>query len=400
MFHHAGLKKFIFSFLAVLIAASSFVIPGYAVSASEIEEVRRQRDIASEEKKAQQAIVDELSLECDDVISKKMALEEKVSLTRQQIDLNDQEIAMYDEMIAEKAAEVDQAKAREVEQLEKYRARVRAMEENGSLNVLVLLAESGSLADFLSALDDAGDIMQSDRKLEDEYIAAREAHEAAKREFEEYKAGLVAIQDVLIDERNQLEIEITEEENTIAALQEEISANTELVNEIEARWNQLNNELYELQLQYEAEHAPGSLAGTDGFIWPCGTYYLTSREGSREHPVTGDTRYHSGDDIGCASGDPIWASAAGTVTLAGWNGDYGNCVMIDHGNGYTTVYAHLSSVDVSAGQSVSSGQTIGACGSTGLATGAHLHFEIRNGGGCCDPEDFFDSSSFQYAPDA
>ena len=385
--------------LAVLLLLQSSPC-AFAVTQWEIDEVKRKRDQVGEEKRAQQQVLDELSASRDSVIDEKLALEEHISLTREQIALNNQEIELYNGMIADKAAEVEAAKALEEQQLARYRTRVRAMEENGTLNILVLLTESHTLADLLTALDDAGDIMKSDRALEDQYIAARKAHEAKKAEFEEYRAGLVAIREVLEDERDQLEIEIGAAEEKIAALQEEISENEALSAEIEARWYALDEQLDELQAQYDYEHTPGSLSGAEGFIWPCGTYYITSFAGTRVHPVTGQTKNHSGVDVGVPSGDPIWAAAAGTVIMAGWNGNYGNCVMISHGNGYTTVYGHLSSIAVLEGQSVYAGQTVGYAGSTGLATGVHLHFEIRSGGEFLNPLSFFSGGSFSYAPDA
>ena len=371
-----------------------------AVSQAQIDEVKKKRDQVYEEKQAQQEIIDELSASRDDIISQKMALEEKVTMTREQIALNNQEIELYEDMIAEKQEEVEQAKALEDLQLERYRARIRAMEENGQLDLFVLLSESQSISDLLTALDDAGDIMQSDRALEDQYIAARKAHEAKKDEYEEYKAGLVAIQEMLSDERDQLELDIEFQQQIIDELQQQISENEDLIAEINARWAELDQEVVELQEKYDEQHTPGSLWGAAGLIWPCGAYYITSLAGNRVHPVTGEMRYHSGIDIGVPNGDPIWAAAAGTVTMAGWNGNYGNCVMVTHGNGYTTVYGHLSGIAVSYGQSVNMGQTIGYCGSTGLTTGPHLHFEIREGGAFLNPMDFFGWGNFDYAPDA
>ena len=372
----------------------------FAVTQWEIDEVKKKREQVGEEKRAQQQVLDELSATRDSVVDEKLALEEHISLTREQIALNNQEIDLYNGMIEDKAKEVEAAKALEEQQLERYRTRVRVMEENGTLNFLVLLTESHTLADLLTALDDVGDIMKSDRALEDQYIAARKAHEAKKAEYEEYKAGLVAIREVLEDERDQLEIEISAAEGKIAALQDEISENEALSAEIEARWFALGEQLDELQAQYDYEHTPGSLSGADGFIWPCGTYYITSRAGTRVHPVTKQTRNHSGIDIAAPAGDPIWAAAAGTVTVAGWYQSYGNCVMISHPNGYTTVYGHLSSVAVLEGEYVNAGQTIGYCGSSGLTTGVHLHFEIRSGAEILNPLNFFSSGSFSFAPDA
>ena len=125
-------------------------------------------------------------------------------------------------------------------------------------------------------------------------------------------------------------------------------------------------------------------------MWPSYTRYLTSYYGYRYLALYGYTRLHAGVDIGAAYGTNIWAAAGGTVILAGWNGGYGNCVMINHGNGYTTLYGHMSSIAVSVGQSVSMGDTVGYVGSTGNSTGPHIHFEVRasSTGSTIDPLNF------------
>ena len=241
-------KKYIVVLLILAVCFSCIPQSAFAaVTQSQIDEVKRKRDQVYEEKQAQQQIIDELAASRDDIISEKMALEEKIAMTREQIALNNQEIDLYEDMIAAKQEEVVQAKALEDLQLERYRTRIRAMEENGQLNLLVLLSESQSLSDLLTALDDAGDIMQSDRALEDQYIAARKAHEAKKDEYEEYKAGLVAIQEMLSDERDQLELEIDFQQQIIDELQAQISENEDLIAEINARWAELDQEVIDLQ---------------------------------------------------------------------------------------------------------------------------------------------------------
>lgn len=117
--------------------------------------------------------------------------------------------------------------------------------------------------------------------------------------------------------------------------------------------------------------------GTGGFSWPTGNHYLSGYEFSSTH---------LGIDIAAGEGAPVYASDSGVVVNAGWNsGGYGNVIMIDHGNGYQTVYAHLSQVNVALCQGVTRGSLIGAAGSTGNSTGAHLHFEVRLNGGYVNP---------------
>ena len=122
----------------------------------------------------------------------------------------------------------------------------------------------------------------------------------------------------------------------------------------------------------------GGAVGGGGFVWPAGNNFLSGND---------YWSGHLGIDIAGAEGSPVYASDSGVVTLAsgGWNGGYGNVIMIDHGNGYATVYAHLNSINVGVCQSVGAGQTIGSIGNTGNSFGAHLHFEVREGGGFVNP---------------
>ena len=123
----------------------------------------------------------------------------------------------------------------------------------------------------------------------------------------------------------------------------------------------------------------GGTVGSGGFIWPTGNHWVSGNE---------FWSGHLGIDIAAGEGAPVWASDAGVVTIAGWsNSGYGNVVMIDHGNGYLTVYGHLSQINVTVCQGVAQGQSIGLAGNTGNSFGAHLHFEVRNGGGYVNPWD-------------
>ncbi|MCI6488095.1 MAG: peptidoglycan DD-metalloendopeptidase family protein [Clostridiales bacterium] len=394
----------------------------YAVTQSEIDALKKERDKIAEAKAAQQAIVDELEAQHADVLERKLALDDRNVYTLEQMELNEQEIALYDQMIEEKAREVDDARALEEQQLERYRTRVRAMEENGNYGFLALVLNAGSLGELLTATDDIGEIMESDRRLEDEYIAAREHTEEVKAEYEAYKAELEAKQATLRAEQVELQRQIDEATDLINQLLEDIEGNAEELAKLQAAQDEAQKEIDQKVAELERQRAEeeerrrqeaaannpssggggssgGSVTGTGSFTWPCPSCtYITSRVGYRWHPVSGQWKYHSGLDIGAAYGASIVAADGGTVTIAGLNGGYGNCVMIDHGNGYYTLYGHMSSIAVSVGQSVSKGATIGYVGSTGVSTGPHLHFEIRQGTTILDPENWF--TGLTYAPDA
>ena len=419
------------------------LVPGraFAVSQEEIDELRRERLAIAEEHDKKQAEVDQLEEEKAGILARKQAMDERNALTRQEIESIEKEIALYDQMIAEEAIRLEQAREIEARQLERYRARVRAMEENGELGLVPLLMHATSLGDLLTVLEDASDIMKSDVELYEDYIAARINTEQIKAEYEAKKAELEAKQEELREQQAQLEAEIEEATQLIKSLEEDIDARNEelhelLLAEIETaekidrlveeqerqrreEEERRRREEEERQRQQAANNpAPadngggssdnsgsssggGTVTGTGSWGWPCpGCTYITSRFGNRWHPIFNEWRYHSGLDIGAGYGSAVVASDSGTVCMAEVNGGYGNCVMINHGNGYYTLYGHLSGYAVSSGQSVTKGQTIGYVGDTGWATGPHLHFEIRQGSNKLDPESVGGFGGLSYAPDA
>lgn len=404
--------------LALLFSAAP--MPAFAVTQDEIDALKAQRNEITAQREEKQAVVDQLESEHATVLERKLAMDERNMYTIQQIELNAQEIALYDDMIAEKGRELDKAIELEHAQLEKYRYRVRAMEENGSYNLLAMVLKTTTLGELLTAIDDIGEIMESDRELEDEYIAARENTEAVKADYEATKTELEGKQAVLRAEQEELEKDIEEAIQLILSLEEDIAdkqAEYEAILAAEDAANARIDELVaELERQRAAERAAaaaaaaaanggggysggGGVTGSGSFSWPCpSSTYITSRFGPRTHPITGDYKNHTGLDIAANSGANILAADGGTVILAEVNGGYGNCVMIDHGNGYVTLYGHMSGYACSEGQSVSKGDVIGYVGSTGMSTGPHLHFEVRSGGSRIDPEQFFGGLTF--SPDA
>ena len=411
--------------LAFVLAFGALPAPAFAVTQAEIDELERKKEAIEEKVEEKQAVVDELEEKHASVLEQKQALDERNDYLYEQLNINAEQIALYNELIAQKAREVDAAKAKELEQLERYRRRVRAMEENGQADFLAMLLNANSLGEFLTAIDDIGEIMESDKLLEDAYIAARENTERVKADYEQYKATLEAKKEELNTEKTRIEAEINEAAELLEKIKGDIDTYSEELAELEQAQKDaeelIEKKIAELEEQRrrEEEAAAAAAAGGGGgggggynsdgpiasgnFIWPCACTYITSRVGGRIHPISGVYKYHSGMDIGCQYGDAVWASDSGTVILAGENGGYGNCVMIDHGfvNGdhYYTLYGHLSAIYVSYGQAVSQGETIGAVGSTGVSTGPHLHFEIRNSSGPTDFNWRFESF-LTYAPDA
>ena len=410
------MKKF-FAFAMALVMTMSVMlscmsVSAFAVSQSEIDALKSQKSQLSSQKSSLQSTINSLQSQQSDQIALKNALDEKNAITVKQIlNLNEQ-IDLHTELIEQKTAEVDEAQKVADAQLEKYKVRVRAMEESGRYNYFEVLFGASSIGEFLSLIDDIGDIMRSDKELEDAYRQSVDDLKAVKAEYEQAKAEMEDSKAELETLKAQQEKDIAQADAVIASLQGDISSNSSLLSELSAQEKALNADIQakisELNKQQQQQqggnngNSGGSTVGTGNLVWPSYCTYITSRQGPRTHPITGEYKNHGGTDIGASYGSAIYAADSGTVVRSsdGWNGGWGNYVMIDHGNGMQTLYAHMSSRAVSVGQTVSRGQTIGYVGSTGMSTGPHLHFEMYINGSRIDPQTRYPGVSFTYSANA
>ena len=379
----------------------------------QIDALEQQKSELQSQQASIQTNIDDLIAQQADVIDQKAAMDEKNELARQEIELINEQIDVYTGLIEDKAEELEKAEAAEQAQYELYRKRVRAMEEEGSYTYLDILFQCRSLSDVLSAIDMIGEIMDSDKRLFEEYKAARETTEQVKAEYEATRAQLGEKPETLEAEKAELEEQIAAAVEVINQLQNDIdAAKAEYAKAAAAEaaaQASINAIIAQMQAEEEAARqeaaqnnqqytGTGSTA-TGTYIWPCpSSTYVTSAFGMRDHPLFGDERPHSGIDIAGSAGSEVLAADSGTVAVATYSSSYGNYVTIYHSNGDYTLYAHMSSLAVSAGQSVTQGDVIGYVGSTGWATGPHLHFEIRVNGSTVDPLSYF--SNYTLAPDA
>ena len=241
--------------LSLCLLLSAAPLRAFAVKQEDIDALKAKRDAIQAQRLEKQAVVDRLEADQANVLEQKRALDERNLYTFQQIQLNDEEIALYDEMIAEKEEELLGAEKLEKEQLERYRARVRAMEENGTLNYLAMILKANNLGELLSAIDDIGEIMQSDRKLEDAYIQAREVTEEVKAEYEEYRAEINGKQDALRKEKMQLEAELEEASQLLLSIQQDLENRQAEYDAIMAEEERTEAAIDKLVAQLEAERA-------------------------------------------------------------------------------------------------------------------------------------------------
>jgi len=416
-------KKFVRAmciFLAMLMLLSVVMggiaaLRASAVSRSEIDALEQKKAAVTEQKNAVSVRIAGLQSEQASVMEKKAALDEQNTLAREEIELINEQIEIYDGLIEETERELSAALDRENYQKERFRTRMRAMEENGELGYIAFVFQATSFADLLTRMDNVSEILESDQSLEQKYIAAREQVEVVKAEYEAVQAEQLQKRSELEQRKAELEQQLAAAVALITELQKDIDSYTAeyaeneaaeqaLQAEIQRMTEEFNEELRRLQEQQQQQQqqqtqtggnltpAPAQTTvtvGTGSFQWPATSRVVTSPFGNRIHPIFQTEKYHAGIDIGAAEGSPIYAADSGTVQIATYSSSYGNYVVINHGNGYTTLYAHQSALAVQQGDAVSKGQVIGYVGSTGWATAAHLHFEISLNGARVDPESYF-----------
>lgn len=422
-----NIKKSLRSVFCALLAAAALAasLPAYAVSQAEIDDLQKKLDALEQQAQEQQDVINDLTSQKARFITRKLALDNKIEINRQMIELIGEQIEIYDEIIAEKQAELDKALEKETTQTELLRSRIRAMEENSTYSYASFIFDSSSVTELLSRIGDVNDIMHYDKTLEEEYMAAREDVESIKKSYEEARHEQELLQKELDTKQAELDAQVEAAYTMIAdieTLSDDAQAEYDAIAEEEAKAEETLQEAIRKRAAEQAKYnqnnnsnnggggnsggsggnsggggssGGGSATSLSNLQWPVPSCTLiTSRFGYRVAPTTGASTYHGGLDIGAGMGASIVAAGAGDVIYAGANGGYGNCVMIDHGNGVVTVYAHMRSIGVSYGQYVTAGQYVGAVGSTGVSTGPHCHFEIRINGAQTDPAAYFSGLSY------
>ena len=413
--------------LLTLIAA---LLPTRASAASS-SEIRTQINELKKEKEAIQDQIDEVKAqykanedEIADIVARKNVIDQEIGLLSAQIRNINEQISAFNVLIADKQDELDNAQARYDELNEKNKERIRAMEEDGSISYWEVLFKANSFSDLLDRLNMVEEIAASDQRRLKELSEAAENVAVAQEELAVEKAEMQATKEELDETQIQLDakreeadeliLELLSKGEELEALKEEYEAQFQEFQDAIARKEQEYNEAKQAEwLAYMATYttvppetsAPSnggntsnsggtnegnsgsSGGGTSNATWlvPCNYVKLTSPFGYRDQPTAGASTYHQGVDLSAPKGTPVYASRAGRVTTATYGNSAGYYVTINHLDGFSSIYMHLESYVVSAGQTVSAGQLIGYVGKSGIATGYHLHFGIAYNGAYVNP---------------
>ena len=318
--------------------------------------------------------------------------------------------------------ELSETKETEKSQYESMKLRIKYMYEKGDSSYLNLLLEARSLSELLNRAEYVSKISEYDRKMLDQYVATKESIadskkklETEKAELQEMKTQTEAKQDsvqLLLNEKNKelqnVNAQIGEKSAQAKAYEDDIKAQEAKIVQMEAEIKKKEAEEAAKKAAEEAARkaaaagktnnstAKGNTGsttttstGSSSLRWPCpASGRITSGYGNRKSPTAGASSNHKGIDISASTGSSIVAAAGGTVSIATYSYSAGNYVVVNHGNGLSTVYMHCSQLLVSAGDTVKAGQTIAKVGSTGYSTGSHLHFAVRKNGSYVNPSSY------------
>lgn len=363
----------------------------------------------------------------EEMVALKNNIDEQIGLLYTEIENINTQIRTYAELIAANQEELDAAEAKLQELNEKNKDRIRAMEEQGDISYWSVLFKAKSFTDLIDRLHMIDEINEADKRRMNELSEAAEAVAAARTALETERAALEESRTALKETQAELDEKRAEADALLAELNADKRALDQLEEEYEADEARLSAEIAAAEVEYtkalkaeeeerkrqeeeerkrkeEEERKNNAGSGSDsgsssggsgssfvegeGWQRPCSWIKLTSPFGYRTHPVTGQYKFHNGVDLANNSGTPIYAARSGKVTVATYGSTYGYYVTINHGDGYSSLYAHMTHFVVSKGQSVSKGQLIGYMGSTGRSTGPHLHFSIFYNGSAVNPMNY------------
>jgi len=292
-------------------------------------------------------------------------IQSKLSYTEHQIEINSEVLAKAEKSLAERSKILNK--------------RMRDIYENGQVSYLDVLLGANDFSDFTTRMDILKRVMNQDITLITKVKAERELILQKKAELERDRAAIAELKQAAEEKRRIVESRKQEREAVLASAVSERDTAERAYQELMETSRQI-----EQLIRSSQAGKSGATGSTGAMMWPAAGP-ITSPFGWRTHPIFGTQRFHSGIDIGADYGDTVAAADGGVVIYADWMGGYGKAVIIEHGGGISTLYAHNSEILVSEGQRVRKGEAISRVGSTGYSTGPHLHFEVRENGSPVSP---------------
>lgn len=367
----------------VLLTLVSAVVPAYASTIDEKQKEKQEidRQLSRQQSSLRQKRRDEAALKRE-----LNELDRRLGELQAELERINGEIAVTEKEIARVEADLAAAEEELAHKEDLFKRRLRAIYERGHVSYLDVLLGATSFGEFLTRFNNLRIIADNDQRLVEEIRAERDRIEAMKVELEEKKNRLEGMRRQILAHQDEVGRIASTRETVLKELQREIARREKAIRDLERDAERLDRLILELI-------GKNGGAGINNLRVPlAGSYRISSYFGWRKCPMNScrvkpspycevcrgtGRNYHGGIDLVPSGSRSVIAAESGTVVLARWYGGYGNCIIIDHGKGYSTLYAHLSVISVRVGQKVLRGKHIGTAGTTGNSTGIHLHFEVR-----------------------
>lgn len=366
--------------LAAALLAPALLAPAFADYKSDWEQAEKELSEEKEKYEQIESSKDKAQAQKQSLKNQQSIILDQISQSIEQIQQKELEIANQEQVIAEKQAQID-------ERWGDFKDRMQAMQVMHDSGAVAMITSAQSLYDLLTFSSTLQQVSEKDTEVLEEMNQQKAELEAEKQELEQAMAELESAKAALEDKSDQLSANIQAQDATISKLDADAKAQEQVVEE-KQKIADAAEAAYEQWVQQNASSGSGVCA--EGFIWPLpGAGRVTTEFGADQWVNGVFSSGHKGIDIAIAGGTPIYAAHNGTVAATTGHWSYGNVVMIDNGDGISTLYAHMQSAAiVSVGQTVTQGQVIGYVGSTGNSSGNHLHFEVRVNGVRQNPRNY------------
>ena len=370
---------------ALLMTAALLPAMAYATttedkkSSSEADAIRKEYNDLQQQINDKRQEMNNLKNELDKIKGQKASTQQQKNLLDQRNSALTEEITLLEQQIDITTRSIAANEALEEQQTELFHKQVRMEEEQGTLSYWSVLFKATSFSDLISRIDFINEIARYNKKVISDLQEIRQ-------ELADDKAALEQQSEELTASKQELEGQISESMKLLAEYIKTEEGKQAEYDAIKAEEEALDDLIAAAEAKAR-ELGMDDIVGTvGGYVWPCnGIRWITSKFGGRNSPGGIGSTNHKGVDIGTPMGTPVLAAKAGKVTWASSNGGYGQCVIISHGKGNSTLYGHLSGYNVKVGDMVSQGQVIAYSGNTGNSTGPHLHFGIMENDGWVDP---------------
>lgn len=400
------------------LVSTALIVMVHAASSSEIKsklaDLRaKQAEIQKQSDELEKSIAENKD-QTKTLVSQKAEIDQEMEMSRQKIENLNEQIQQLNLLIAEKQTELEASVAKEEALQKQYKARLRSMEETGSVSYWSILFRASSFSDLLDRVDMIREIAESDQLMLKQLSAATQAVETERADLEQQKLDLQQTEDDLAVEQAELETKRAKADTLITQMQAEYASLSDEFLAAEADEAAVREQIKKAETDYfnalakeqaaaaaaaaaanktsNSNNSSSSSSGgasSGGFAFPLAySTGVTCAYGPRVHPINGNKSFHYGVDLAAGMNTEIYATKSGTVTGATYGEANGYYVTINHGDGYSSIYAHMTNYVVSAGDSVKQGQLIGYVGTTGWSTGPHLHFEILYNGSNVNPMNY------------